>query len=557
MTRALGVFVAAVGAASIAALSVTGDAAKIGRAPGDLVDAARAAVDWVRDRVAERSDAIATTPGRSAPAVRAAADERGSTVAALPPIAPPSLVQTRTIGDRAVAAPTRGARSLEPRDDADSPPPFEDVLVSTAKETIVYARPSTKAPKLGYLRAGAVVSRDPEPASYDGCRGGFYGVAPEGFVCVGPNASIDAHGDAARTVPRRADRTTPLPYVYGVAPLGGAPAYSRIPTDDERRNAEASLHVYRGDEKSFDGVPLDPIPWFLTEGAPSIAPNGIRFSRTQLLVGTPSPKSGFAFTSLFELDGRRFALTVDMTIVPLDRVTKVEPSRFHGLPLSEDGSLPVVFVRSKSAALYSGDPARAGLKFQRRLEFREAVPITGKTARASDVAYLETRDGGWIVDKDLVRVNADATPPPWAAGSRTWVDVSISKQTLVAYEGPRPVFVTLVSTGVDGAGDPETTHSTIQGQFLIHTKHVTTTMDGDEAGDEFDLREVPYVQYFKDGFALHAAYWHDAFGVPRSHGCVNLSPLDARWLFAWTEPHVPATWHGAMSARGTLVRVRE
>jgi len=102
----------------------------------------------------------------------------------------------------------------------------------------------------------------------------------------------------------------------------------------------------------------------------------------------------------------------------------------------------------------------------------------------------------------------------------------------------RPVFVTLVSTGIDGAGDPATTHSTIQGQFLIHTKHVTTTMDGDEAGDEFDLREVPYVQYFNDGFALHAAYWHDAFGAPRSYGCVNLSPLDARWLFAWTEPHV-------------------
>jgi lipoprotein-anchoring transpeptidase ErfK/SrfK len=64
-------------------------------------------------------------------------------------------------------------------------------------------------------------------------------------------------------------------------------------------------------------------------------------------------------------------------------------------------------------------------------------------------------------------------------------------------------------------------------------------------------------QYFKDGFAFHAAYWHDGFGAPRSHGCVNLSPLDARWLFAWTEPHVPAAWHGAMSTRGTMVVVRE
>ena len=61
-------------------------------------------------------------------------------------------------------------------------------------------------------------------------------------------------------------------------------------------------------------------------------------------------------------------------------------------------------------------------------------------------------------------------------------------------------------------------------------------------------------------FALHAAYWHDRFGEPKSGGCVNLSPRDAKWLFEWTEPSVPAAWHGVRSgdARGlgTLVRVR-
>ncbi len=80
-------------------------------------------------------------------------------------------------------------------------------------------------------------------------------------------------------------------------------------------------------------------------------------------------------------------------------------------------------------------------------------------------------------------------------------------------------------------------------------------MDNDEVGDEFDLRDVPYVQYFKDGYALHAAYWHDGFGTAHSHGCVNLAPLDARFLFAWTEPPVPMAWHGAMSTHGTLVSI--
>jgi lipoprotein-anchoring transpeptidase ErfK/SrfK len=95
----------------------------------------------------------------------------------------------------------------------------------------------------------------------------------------------------------------------------------------------------------------------------------------------------------------------------------------------------------------------------------------------------------------------------------------------------------------------------VQGVFVVHTKHVTATMSGSEADDEFDLRDVPYVQYFEGGYALHAAYWHDGFGQPRSHGCINLSPADARYLFNWTAPPVPARWHSALSREGSLVYI--
>jgi len=112
----------------------------------------------------------------------------------------------------------------------------------------------------------------------------------------------------------------------------------------------------------------------------------------------------------------------------------------------------------------------------------------------------------------------------------------------------------LVSTGADGLGDPKKTHSTMQGVFRIHTKHISVTMDGDEVGDEFDLRDVPFVQYFTEGYALHAAYWHDDFGTPRSHGCVNLAPRDASFLFGWTTPEVPKEWHAGLSTKsGTVV----
>jgi hypothetical protein len=77
----------------------------------------------------------------------------------------------------------------------------------------------------------------------------------------------------------------------------------------------------------------------------------------------------------------------------------------------------------------------------------------------------------------------------------------------------------------------------------------------------FELRDVPWIEYFASGYALHGAYWHDAFGIPRSHGCVNLSPIDARVVFFWTDPHVPPRWHGVNAGpetgEGTAVIVRE
>jgi lipoprotein-anchoring transpeptidase ErfK/SrfK len=84
--------------------------------------------------------------------------------------------------------------------------------------------------------------------------------------------------------------------------------------------------------------------------------------------------------------------------------------------------------------------------------------------------------------------------------------------------------------------------------------------DSDETGSHFELRDVPWVQYFEGGYALHAAYWHDDFGRPRSHGCVNLSPIDARRVFFWTDPPLPEAWHAVKAGRtmglGTWVRVR-
>jgi lipoprotein-anchoring transpeptidase ErfK/SrfK len=143
-----------------------------------------------------------------------------------------------------------------------------------------------------------------------------------------------------------------------------------------------------------------------------------------------------------------------------------------------------------------------------------------------------------------------------------WIDVNVTRQTLVMFEGNRPVFATLVSTGKKGA-TKKTDHSTVLGSFRIREKHVAATMDGDGAlpGDApYSIQDVPYVMYFKGSYALHGAFWHANFGNKMSHGCVNLSPLDSKRVFLWAEPNLPQGWHGAWASKdhpGSLVVVHE
>lgn len=439
---------------------------------------------------------------------------------------------------------------------ADAPDP---VLVAVAAQVTVYRSPSAKARIIGYLRRGAVVSRSPEPAGNDGCAGGFYAISPDGFVCSGPAASTDPDHPLSRVASRRAERDAVLPYVYARARVPSVPVYARVPAAEEIARVEPtySRSAAREAARAFDGNPFDPTPPFLSGFGPSLRSLGVRRTQAEALVKSAVARSGFALVTLFDTGERQYGLTADLTVVPLDAIAPIEPSRFHGLVLAPDQKLPVAFQRSRSAALYSGDPRTTGLRFERRLEFREAFVLSGETARVGKVSYVQTASGEWMTDRDLLRVEPDREMPPWAASGARWIDVSIEHQTLIAYEGTRPVFVTLVSTGSDGAKDPATTRSTVRGEFRIHTKHVTATMDSDEIGDEYELRDVPYVQYFKEGYAFHAVYWHDGFGAPRSHGCVNLSPRDARWLFSFTDPKVPTSWHSALESRGTRVVIHE
>jgi len=126
-----------------------------------------------------------------------------------------------------------------------------------------------------------------------------------------------------------------------------------------------------------------------------------------------------------------------------------------------------------------------------------------------------------------------------------WIHVDLNTQTLVAYQGDRAVFATLISSGKAG-------HETPTGLYRIHAKHVSTTMsDLESESERYHIEDVPWTMYFHNSYALHSAFWHDRFGHRRSHGCVNLAPGDARWLFFWSLPELPVAWHGVLARDGS------
>ena len=113
-------------------------------------------------------------------------------------------------------------------------------------------------------------------------------------------------------------------------------------------------------------------------------------------------------------------------------------------------------------------------------------------------------------------------PPPAIKGDQRWIDVDLTNQTTSAYVGDTLVNTFIVSTGT-------WEHPTVTGQYQIYVKYVSTPM----SGPGYYLPGVPYVMYFYKGYGLHGTYWHNNFGTPMSHGCVNLRTEDASWLYDW------------------------
>lgn len=150
------------------------------------------------------------------------------------------------------------------------------------------------------------------------------------------------------------------------------------------------------------------------------------------------------------------------------------------------------------------------------------------------------RPPAFAVARHLRRLT-DRDFEPISPGAAKEMRVSLTKQQIDCYEDGELVFSTLCSSGAGGFGTPKGDHAVVYKQPSRHmyTDPEDPVMGGDAIGDVdfFDLPGVPFNTFFTTlGHAIHGTWWHGDYGRPRSHGCLNVTPEDARWLYRWVEP---------------------
>ncbi|PRP97122.1 L,D-transpeptidase catalytic domain [Enhygromyxa salina] len=408
---------------------------------------------------------------------------------------------------------------LEPGPSADEveiEPTDVRYIEATWSETVVRGRPWVPHKRLATVSDGTrlvvrgiVQSRDDK-----GCHGKpWYAIYPFGFVCSEQARESERGPEPGAAMPLAEGRRVPFSYAYvrtdGVPMYAG---YADVDAGVPTRPLTKGMSLVVARTLEYDGA-----DWIQTEDGALVPKAGIRFG------GQGSEWSGVELTGTYA--GPSFAWT---------KLKKGTP------------------VRSAPAT-----SAERVLE----LELRTRVPLLERSEASSQRSFWRVGEDLWIDADHLNEVHIAAAPPPevlddWRGrntGNDQWIDVDLGEQVLVGYRGDRAVFATMVSSG--------RSMPTPRGNYPVWAKVASTTMASQAYEDKpYMVQGVPWVILFQGHNALHGAYWHDKFGTPKSHGCVNLAPHDARYVFEWTGPTLPLGWTGYLPSdlrRAVVVHVRD
>lgn len=328
----------------------------------------------------------------------------------------------------------------------------------------------------------------------------------------------------------------------------------------ERQPEEAPEEEELPPESVVEEIPL----WEREENLHEVTLEDLRKDKDDILEMRMMKGFYVAIDKTFQWDGRTWYKTTKGLVTPSANFWQTEGSDFKGVEIDgENITLPIgwVFGGRKSTPTYEINPETNERKPKGSKEQFEMVQLKYMYHRIGDIDYFQMQDGDWIRDYHI-RMTTPGERPAEVGPDERWIDIDISEQTLVVFEGDRPVYATLISTGRESTVKAQD-HSTPRGMWRVREKHVVATMDGDgsAAGDlPYSIEDVPYIMYFHRSYATHGAFWHRNFGVQMSHGCVNMAPLDAKWVFFYADPPVPTGFHGTWSSddnKGSMIVVHD
>ncbi|HLA43083.1 MAG TPA: L,D-transpeptidase, partial [Aggregatilineales bacterium] len=205
-----------------------------------------------------------------------------------------------------------------------------------------------------------------------------------------------------------------------------------------------------------------------------------------------------------------------------ESLVEVYPSYFTGVVINAEPAAPWGWILISGYA--SATPGGAEvLEPNFRVERYTVHYLHNGTPDAEGWLWYDIGGGRWVKQTMVSKVQRIGNP----GISGRWVAVDLYEQNLVAYEGDRMAFATLISSGLPGS-------DTNPGVFQIWGRSTNRAMDGTSGGyGDYRLENVPYAMYFDGDISLHGTYWHNRFGYRQSRGCVNLTISDARWLYDW------------------------
>lgn len=439
-------------------------------------------------------------------------------------------------------------------------PPAKELLnlhaVTSYDEVWVYAEPNFHAEKLGFLRRGVRLKVTREQGN-QGCRKGWFQLAGGGFACASKGLVVHQQAPFLKDAPESLQRpTSTLSWARVISPK--TPMWWRLPTQREWETAQFMRRDW--------GYKMLPY----SDGEHSKHPN-IKTKRVGIVLSAQGPGMDLPLSpampwlesgSFISLDepvqhgARRYWKTVQGGFVQDDALADFQVQNYRGQLLATPADFDkVAFVHRK--AVYSNHRTKHGHWARgEKIAGGSALRIQ-ETQTFQGMEWSRISESEWVPSKVLIRPRKAVRPVSIAPEER-WIDVDLQTQSLVAYQGDDPVYVTKIASGRPNTETDDL--ETPTGVWRIYSKEKSSDMvEGSSKDDTSFYQDVPWVMYFSGHLALRGSFWHKDFGHTRTAGSIDMGPSDARWLFSWTRPHVPTNWHGVVQSRfnpGTAVSIR-